>query len=71
MKLKNPINSTKAAEILAEITGKKWDRKKVHLYWKRGTKGFPYPDEMPEYSGPLWERETIIKHGNKLKSDAE
>jgi len=52
------MNTTQVAELLTELTGDRWDRKKVHLYWKRGTKKFPYPDET--ISGiPYWYRDTI------------
>lgn len=60
-KISDLINTTQTARLLAELTGQRWDRAKVHLYYKRGTKDFPQPDEF--ISGtPYWYRKTIDKY---------
>jgi predicted DNA-binding transcriptional regulator AlpA len=45
-----------AAQILAEITGERWDRSKVHHYWKRGV--LPEPLFLKGKS-PLWSESQI------------
>lgn len=59
------INTTQVAKLLSEITGDRWDRKKVHLYWKYRDK-LPQPDE---YIGniPCWYRETIEKYAKGVQ----
>jgi len=56
------MNTTQVGDLLAELTGnEKWDRRKVAMYRKRGTKGFPQPDAVIG-NAPYWYRDTIEKY---------
>lgn len=60
------LNTTQVGELLAELTGENWDKRKVSVYRGRGTRNFPKPDS--ESSGtPLWFRETIENYAEEIE----
>lgn len=63
------LTTVEAARLLSQMTGERWDKRKVHLYHTRGQ--FPKPDKYKrpqERWGPLWNAEKIRAYaGNRKK----